>query len=404
MAIRALVASTIAVIGCGGGSAPSAPASYRFLPPSPDLVVRVDLARARTWPQFSKVSMQVLAGVQRVLDDAKTACNLDVIGEAKTVVLARKGNLVGGDITLIVDGIARAKIASCFTTIAKPGAALQVTIDGDVFHAKIGDRSLASGAWLPSGETVLVARSGQGVEATAWKTEVTQGAIALPAWSGELDRAAPIAFRIFREPQRTIRASVMLGDPLVLRGQVVEADAAAAKDDSTKMKAIVDYLTQANAGTGRIEAKGATIHADFTAAGPQIDVFLATALPALFGDVSLPIADLPTDASGAADCNVLGPAVDAYIKEGLTKAPEAQRKDLEAALPKLVPALQSAFVDTCKADSWSSSSIQCHVKNATSLSTFEKCRQTLTTEQRDHLDKKLAEALSVSTRVDTTTP
>ncbi|MDB4961168.1 MAG: hypothetical protein JWP01_1167 [Myxococcales bacterium] len=414
MTMRTLVVSTLAVLGCGGGSsAPSVPASYRFLPPSPELVVRLDLARARTWPQFPKLATQALAGVQRVLDDAKTACNLDLVGEAKTVVLARTGPLVTGDTTLIVDGIPRAKIASCLSTISKPGGSLQIVVDGDVFQAEIGARAIASGAWLPSGETVLVMRAGQGVEPTAWKTEVTKGAVALPAWAGELDARAPIAVRVVDPSKRTIRASVTLADPLVIKGVVVDADEVSAKDDATKMKAIAGYLSQANAGTGRVEQKGTTIHADFTAAGPQIDAFLTTALPAVFSNTALPIAALaaggsaasdPGAPSGTTDCTVLGPAVEAYIKEGLAKAPEAQRKDIESALPKLVPALQSAFVDTCKADSWSAASIDCHIKNATALSSFEKCRQTLTTEQREHLDKKLAEALSVSTRVDTQTP
>lgn len=400
--MRSLVLLTIlAATGCGSRSRldpPDAPASYRFLPENPDLVVRVDLARARAWPQFTKVAPVALASVQRILDDTKRVCSLDVLAEAANVVMGRKGELLGGDVTLIISGLPAAKVTSCFDTIAKAGSALQLTIDGPLVHATVSGKPVASGAVLPTGELVIVARAGQAVDAAAWKTEVAQTAAKLPAWTSELDARDPIATRVVLGA-RTVLASVVLADPLVVRGKVTTASDAAAKEDATRMNAILNYLSQAKAGTGRVEPAGATIHADFTARGPEIDAFVSTALPGLFG-AGLP-GDLATDAvAGPADCSALASAVSRYLATSLTKAPEDQRKELEAAMGELTPKLQKAYVDNCTADSWSTASINCHVANTTGLARFEKCRETLTETQREHLDTALKAALNLGARVE----
>ncbi|MBA3453526.1 MAG: hypothetical protein H0T42_10575, partial [Deltaproteobacteria bacterium] len=178
---------------------------------------------------------------------------------------------------------------------------------------------------------------------------------------------------------------------------------AAAKADATRLTAILNYVSQAKAGTGRVEPKGATLHADFTARGPEIDAFVTTALAGVFG-AGLP-RDVVNDAiAGPPDCNSLAAAVSRYLETSLVKAPEGQRKELEAAMGQLTPKLQKAYVDNCTADSWSADSINCHVTNTTGLARFEKCRETLTEVQREHLDTSLKAALNLGTRVDGATP
>jgi len=403
--MRILVLWTIlAAAGCNadrklGGDVP---ASYRFLPANPDTVVRVDLARTRAWPQFAKVAPVALASVQRLLDDTKRVCGLDVLAEASNVVLGRSGALLGGDVTLIIGGLPAAKVTGCFDTIAKAGSTLQLAIDGPLVHATIAGKSVASAAVLPTGEVVVVARGGQAVDAAAWKTEVGQTTAKPPAWTAELEAKDPIATRVVLGA-RTILASVQLADPLVVRGKVITASAAAAKEDVTRINAIINYLSQAKAGTGRVEPAGAIIHADFAAKGPEIDAFVSTALPGLFG-AGLP-RDLATDVvAGPPDCSTLAAAVSAYLETSLTKAPESQRKELEAAMGQLTPKLQAAYVDNCTADAWSAASIECHVANTTGLARFEKCRETLTDAQREHLDTSLKAALNLGARVEGATP
>ncbi len=403
--MRILVLCTIlAAVACNSDRklAPPVPAAYRFLPANAEVVVRVDLARARAWPQFAKVAPVALATVQRVLDDTKRVCDLDVLAEASNVVLGRSGALLGGDVTLILSGLPAAKVTGCFDTIAKTGSALQLTVDGTLVHASIGGNPLASGALLPSGEVVIVARAGKAVDPAAWKTEVAQATGSAPTWAAELDAKDPIATRVVLGA-RTVVASVQLADPLVVRGKVITASDAAAKEDAVRMNAILNYLGQAKAGTGRVEQAGATIHADFTARGPEIDAFVTTALPGLFG-AGVP-RDLATDAvAGPPDCSTLAAAVSAYLETSLTKAPEEQRKELEAAMGQLTPKLQKAYVDSCTQDSWSAASIECHVANTTGLARFEKCRETLTEAQRERLDTALKAALNMGARVEGATP
>ncbi|MBS1124468.1 MAG: hypothetical protein H6Q90_6696 [Deltaproteobacteria bacterium] len=401
--MRILVLCAILVIGCSDRKlAPAAPPSYRFLPASPEVVVRVDLVRSRAWPPFAKVTPVALAGVQRILDDTRRVCSLDVLAEASSVVLARRGELLAGDVTVIIAGLAKDKITSCFATIAKAGTALQLAIDGDLVHARVADKELASAAVLSTGELVIVSRGGQGVEPAAWKAEVNQGTTAPPAWSTDLDAKDPIAVRVVLGA-RTILASVQLADPLIVRGTVTTASEAAAKEDAIRMNAILSYLGQAKAGTGRIEPAGAVLHADFTATGAEIEAFVTTALPAVFG-AGLP-RDVATDAvAGPADCPTLAGAVASYLQTSLSKASASQRAELEAAMGTLLPALQKAYVESCQTDAWAAASIACHVSNSTGLARFEKCRETLSEVQREHLDTALKQALNVGTRTDTAAP
>lgn len=401
--MRILVLCTILVFGCSDRKlAPDAPASYRFLPATPDLVVRVDLVRARAWPQFATVAPVALAGLQRIVEDTKRVCSLDVVGEASSVVLARRGELLSGDVTLIIAGLAKDRLAGCFATLAKASSTLQLVIDGDLVHATVAGKNIASAAILSTGELVIVARGGQAVGPAEWKTEVAAATGATPTWIRELDAKDPIATRVVLG-DRTVTASAQLGDPLVVRGKVVTASETAAKEDVKRMNAILSYLGQGQTGTGRIEPAGAIIHADFTAKGPEIDAFVKTALPALFG-AGIP-RDVATEAvTGPKTCSSLAEAVASYLNTSLTKATESQRKELEGAMGELLPKLQNAYVASCTTDTWAQAAIECHVANSTGLARFEKCRETLTDAQRERLDTALKEALNLGTRVHTEPP
>lgn len=394
-ALRAAALGALVLVACKKSSGPPPSPALRFLPASPDLVLRLDMKRIRAWALYDKAAPIALAGAAKLLEDAKQRCNLDVIGDATSIVIARRGALLAGDLTLVVAGLDRAKVTSCLQAIATQASVLSITLDGDVVQASIADRPVASGAFLPGGEIVLVSRDGAGVAPDAWKAEVTQGATTIPAYWAELDAKQPIAIRVV-DDVRTVLASVELGDPLIVRGKVVTASEAAARDDAKRMNAILGYLSQADTGTGRIEPQGATIFADFTATGPQAANFVGVALPAVMG-AGGPARDLTLDVkTGPGDCSVLPAAVEKYLATGMQKAPPERRQEMEKALPTLGPALQQAFVDTCTADQWSASSVECHVTNADALAQFERCRETLTEEQRGHLDTALATAISAS--------
>jgi len=392
------VACVVLVAACGKGGSSGPPAAYRFLPANPEVVVRLDLPRVRAWPHYEKVAAKALAGVDGVLAATKQQCGLDVIGEASSVILAKRGPLLAGDLTVIASGLAKDKVAGCLAKILAANTPVKLQLEDNLVQARIGDRPIASGAILPTGEVVLVARNGAGIEPAAWKTEVAQGAVAIPAWVAELDAEAPIAVRTSDET-RTVIAKVTLGDPLVIGGRVISPNAEAAKRDEANLRAIASYLQNGDAGVARVEPVGTTTHADLTARGKQIDNLLAIAVPALFP------APAPVDATTAApadpnapppDCSKLGPAVKAYLDQNLATSPPSRRAELEAQMAKLVPALQEAFIAQCTADRWAAAAIECHVTNATALARFERCRQTLPDDQRERLDKAVAAALTAA--------
>lgn len=390
------------VAACGKGGSSSPPAAYRFLPANPELVVRLDLRQVRAWTHYEKVAPEALtgAGIEAVLAATKQHCGIDVLGEASTVIVAKRGRLLVGDLTVIASGLAKDKVTGCLAKILAANTPVKLELEDNLVQARIGDRPIASGAILPTGEVVLVARDGAGVEPAAWKTEVAQGAVAIPAWVSELDAKAPIAVRTSDET-RTVVAKATLTDPLVISGRVISPNAEAAQRDTANLKAIAAYLQQGDAGAGRVEPVGTTIHADLTASGKQIDNFLAIAMPALFPapapvDATTTAPTAPADPNAPPpDCSKLGPAVKAYLDRNLATAPPSRRAELETQMTKLVPALQQAFISQCTADKWAAAAIECHVNNASALARFERCRQTLPDDQRDRLDKAVAAALTV---------
>lgn len=391
--MRVLLASLVLVIACGKDtSTPKPPPAYRFLPANPELVVRLDLTRVRAWPHYAKVAPRALADIEKLLAAARDQCKLDVMAEATSVIIAKRGPLLSGDLVAIASGLNKDKVTSCLATILASGSVVKLTLEDNLVQVRLGERSLASGAVLPSGDVVLVARNGAGVDPAAWKTEVTQGVVALPAWLGDLDLRAPIAVRSETE-KRAVTATIVLEDPLVLHGRVTSPSAAAAASDVKAAQAIANYLDQGKAGTGRVEPSGVLTFLDYTASGPEIDNLLAIALPALFGAET--DRDLAATVTGPAPtCALLPDAVDAYIKQTLATAPPNMRADMEAKVVPLLPQLKQAFVDNCTKDAWAPASITCHVDNKDRLARFEKCSQTLTAEQRGRLEAAVKAALA----------
>ena len=73
----------------------------------------------------STTSATALAGLRDLLDAGKRTCDLDLMAEASTVVVARKGALLSGDVTLIARGLDRAKVTGCLAAIASAAPAVQ---------------------------------------------------------------------------------------------------------------------------------------------------------------------------------------------------------------------------------------------------------------------------------------
>ena len=377
-------------LGCGSksSSTASAPASARFLPASPDLVVRADMAALRAWPKYDKVAPAALASFTSFLSAVKTHCDLDVAATAREVLLARQPAASGGDMTLILRGLDPARVKSCIDAAAKANA---ITQDAPVFHVGTGGASLASGALLPDGDVVLVMRGAKGVEPAAWKTEVA-GIGAAPAYLAELT-PEPVAFRM-ADDKRTITAGVVLADPLIVRGKIVGKDQATGDAQAKLLKAIASYIEQAKAGTPRIEPQGKTVFADLTAKGEQIDTLVALAVPALFGTAPR---DVVADATaGPGDCTQLPAAVDTYIAESLDKTPADRRAEMQRQVDAFLPKLRDAYRGTCEADAWSAPVVECHIANATALARFERCRMLLPEPQRVRLDAAITTALQAS--------
>lgn len=379
----------LAAAGCSKGAS-RAPAAYRFLPANPELVVRLDLPRVRAWPQYAKVADKALAGVHQVLATAKERCGLDLLGEASSVIVAKRGALLAGDLTVIAGGLARDKVTGCLAKVADSGS-VKLAVDGDLVQATLDGRSIASGAILPSGEVVLVTRDGHGVAADAWKTEVAHGAGAPPAWVAELDATAPIAVRT-SDATRTVVADVKLADPLVARAKITSPTAEAAKHDVAALRAITSYLQQGKAGTMRVEPQGTATFVDLTSKGAQIDTLISIALPALFPPPPPPPPPPPSIDPNAppVDCASLGPAVKTYLEQNVAAS---GRANAAAQMEKLVPALQQAFISSCTTDHWAQAAIACHVQKASAITEFEKCRQMLPDDQRARFDQAVAAAL-----------
>lgn len=389
--VRTLPLHILGVLLLAAGCKKTAPApspALRFLPAAAETAMRLDIARAKTWPGWQKASEAAFRGIAGPLAAVKKACGLDPIAEASSVVFARGG----GDITFVIAGLPKDKALACPAKLGSPIPDLTFVPDGERFGIMVEGKSFASGAILPTGELVLVSRQGQGIEPAAWRTEVANASGTAPAWWAEVDQTQPVAVRV-ESKERTVTGTAELGDPVVLRAKVVSPNTEIAAADHARAKAIFEFLTKAEAGTGRLEPKGTTLFADFTAKGPEIDKLLAAGLSTLGNDKHA--AEPPTGLdTSPIECNTLAPAVATYLKTSLAAMPADQQAQMQTMIEKLVPALQKAYVDSCTAGAWPPAAIHCHVDSASNVPRFEKCRLVLSAEQRTKFDGLVQTALT----------
>ncbi len=388
-----LVAATcaLATAACGRSS-PTSPGSLdadRFLPAEASFVLDLDVARLRASPHAPLVP-KLLPMLAPAFDAVRQGCGLDVLGTATRLRAAVHRALPGGDATLVVSGLPRDRIAACVTGVSSAAPRVTGKVDGERFELSIDGTPAISGAILASGEVVLVSRGGRAVTSDAWRAEVAGTATARPAYLATLPDGAVRVSLV--DTRRTLSVGLALGDPLVARGTIVAADEATATDEANKLRAIFAYLGQGGAGTGRVEPRGATIHADLTIGASQLPGLVAIIAPALPEPPQLVASPQLPAAPGS--CASLRDAVARYLTESLAKAPAAQRATMERDMSVLVPALQQAFTTSCETDRWSATVIACHVDQATALNRFEQCRMQLDTAPRANLDRAVSAALA----------
>ncbi len=389
--LRLGVLALVVLSGCKK-SDPAPPAAVRFLPPAADIAVRVDLQRARAWSGYAKAAPVAFRSIAVAVEAVKKACDLDLIGDASSIILARHGTGATGDMTLVIRGLPRDRTAACPVKLGASIPPLEVVPDGDRFSVKLGGKGFASGALLATGELVLVSRAASNVDAAAWRQEVTAGTGTAPSWWAELDQAQPIAVRT-QSLDHTITVDIQLGDPIVVRGKSAAASAQLAATDLARGKAILEFLTKAEAGVGRLEPRDNVVHGDLTATGPQIDHLVAAALAAIGGDAPAQQAP-PVENTSPIECSEMAGAVNKYMAANMAAMDPAKRTSLEPMFAKLVPALERAYVASCTTDNWLPGVIHCHVDHAEQLPRFEKCRLLLDPAPRAHFDALVTAALS----------
>ncbi|MBA3458379.1 MAG: hypothetical protein H0T46_00335 [Deltaproteobacteria bacterium] len=393
--LRPLRCAVLIVLAAGcGKKASEPPASVRFGPADPDTVLRIDVTRARAWSGWPRAAPLVFRAIQPSIDAVKSTCGFDLINDSSSILLARNGTGAQTNLTLSFGGLPGDKLSACPGKLGTAIAGLEVTADGTRFEIKRAGKGFASGAILPSGEVVIVSRNAANIEAAAWRSEVDKGGGEAPAWWAELEKTRPIAIRS-KSAERTLTGDADLGDPFVLRMKIIAANEQVAQADHARAKAVIAFLTKAEAGIGRLEPKGLTIHGDFTATGPQIEQLLSAGLSALGGDQPEPAPPTATNKTPI-ECSALDGAVATYVATSLEKMPPEQKEVVVPTVAKLVSGLQKAYSDSCTSDKWSFEAINCHVDDAANIPRFEKCRLVLTTEQREHFDTLVKAALDAS--------
>ncbi len=390
--LRLGVLALVILSGCKK-SQPAPPAAMRFLPATSDIAVRVDLQRAKAWSGYAKAAPVAFRSIAVAVEAVKKGCDLDLLGDASSVILARRGAGAAGDMTLVIAGLPRDKLAACPLKLGATIPPLEVVPDGDRFSVKLGGKGFASGAILASGELVLVSRAASSVEPAAWRDEVTAGTGSVPSWWAELDQVKPIAVRT-QTPDHTITLDIQLGDPIVVKGKSVAATAQLAATDLARGKAILEFLTKADAGVGRLEPRDNVVHGDLTATGPQVDRLVTAALSAIGGDEPAAQQPPPVENTSPIECSEMAGAVKKYMAANMAAMDPAQRTSLEPMFAKLVPELEKAYVESCTADKWPPGVIHCHVDHAEHLPRFEKCRLMLDAAPRAHFDQLVTAALS----------
>lgn len=387
-----LCAVVVCATACSGKGDANAPASARFLPASADIAFRVDMSRVRAWPSYSELAPVALTSVEMLLAAAKDRCGLDVMGTATTIVAAKKGPLMSGDLTLIVSGLPKDKVATCLGTVAAADSLLGVTVAGDLFHAAISGRAIASGALLANGDVLVVSRNGAGIEPAAWKAEVTHGGGAAPTWWSALQpyTTEPVAVRA-ADDVRIVFATATLTDGLAIKAKVVNTTADGGKRDKTMINAMLSYLVNAKAGDGKVDGQGETTNVELTAKGEALASLIKVGGPALF---SRGVDLIGKAAAGPVRCDLLTDAVGTYMQQTLASTSEDRKGEMAQVVARILPELQKTYVAQCDATKWAVDAISCHVDNANNLPRFEKCRLLLTDVQRTPFDAAVGAVLS----------
>jgi len=305
-----------------------------YLPANPDLVVRIDLERARAWPKLPLVATPALAPVAEITQFVQRTCGFDPLAEAKTVLVAKHGDWRTGDVTIVATGLGR--LAGCRAKLAPP-------FDGE-YRVTLGGAVVASGKTIDD-KLVIMQRAGKPVDAAVW-SELAKQPVS-PAWWSQLDQAAPIAARAQTEP-RIVTATIEPGDPVIARARLTSASAEAVKRDEQVANAIAQYFQSAQAGTVKAAVAGNSVKLDLDAKGPEVDRLIELGLAALLGtaNTGAPVA-----------CPALDGAVEQYLAGTVTKATESARPELEARARSLVPLLRKVFVDSCTTGKWSQQAI-----------------------------------------------
>lgn len=348
------------------------------------------MTRVRVWPGYGELAPIALASVDELLAAAKTQCNLDIMGTATTITAAKKGGMMQGDLTLIIEGLPRATVIDCVTKIAAAKSMLEMTVDNNLFHANVAERALASGAILPNGEVVIVSRQGNGIAPAAWKTEVETGGLAPPTWWADLQGPEPVIVRS-ADDLRVVVASATLDAGIAIKGVVTNKTAEGGNTDAKLLSAMLDYLEKGQAGTGKVVANGASTNVELTASGTALTTLIKMGGAALFPRG----ANLAVKASsGPFTCDQLADAVQAYMQEAITSSAEDRRQDNAQMVARVLPDLQRAYVNACTTAAWQSDVIACHIDNAKNLPRFERCRMMLPDEPRATFDAAVGAVLS----------
>ena len=354
-----------------------------YLPDEPDLVVRVDLDRVRSWPAFATVSTFLLAPLLDLTTFVRGACGIDMVAEARTLLVARRGTWRTGDVTIVATGLA--KLDSCRP---KLGPASPLAYADGLYRVQLGGNAIASGKRIGD-QLVFVQRAGKALDAATWTTLASRRIA--PAWWSQLDRAAPVAARSATEP-RVVLATIEPGDPLTARARLTSQTAQTAVRDEQIAKALGQYFAAADAGTLTASVAGTSVNVEVTATGPQIDRLIQLALE-MTSEVPASSAPVP--------CEALKLAVEQYLKGAVKNAVESSTyTELQVRVMRVLPLLPKVFVDACVAGAWSQEAIRCHVETAaaTMLSRFERCREKLTPEQLAPLDAATIAATKAATK------
>jgi hypothetical protein len=356
-----------------------------YLPESPDLVVRVDLERARAWQKLGKLTDAALAPLTEVTRHVQTACGFDLLAEAKTVLVARQGAWRTGDVTVVATGLG--KLDACRGKLGASGALVH---DGTLYRVQLAGTAIASGKQIDD-KLIIIQRAGKPIDAATF-AQLAKRSVS-PAWWSQLDHAAPIAARSETEP-RIVTATVEPGDPLIARARLTSASAETVSRDGQMANAIAQYFRSAQAGEVRSETAGTSVKLDLKATGPEIDRLIDLVLPTLVGT---PTPSVPP--GEPVTCAALDQAVEQYLTGSIKKSAEGVRADLEARTKPLMPLLRKVFVESCTTGGWAEAAIRCHVETAAvaALSRFERCREQLTPEQMKAFDAATVTAMKAAT-------